>query len=62
MSASAHMFVDTYLKDLRLPAIARNYRSLAREAAEQNKTLEEYLAAVHEVEVNQRRDNKLKAD
>ena len=61
MSVSAHMFVDTYLKDLRLPAVARNYRSLAREASEQNQTFEEYLAAVLEVEVNQRKDNKLKA-
>jgi DNA replication protein DnaC len=55
------MLVDTYLKALRLPAIARSYRSIAREAAEQNKTFEEYLAAVLEVEVNQRRDNRLKA-
>lgn len=57
---SVHMLVDTYLKALRLPAVARSYRGLAREAGEQNKTFEEYLAAVLEAEVNQRRDNKLK--
>jgi DNA replication protein DnaC len=55
------MLVDTYLKALRLPAIARSYRSVAREAGEQNKTYEEYLAAVLEIEVNQRKDNRLKA-
>jgi DNA replication protein DnaC len=57
---SVNMLVDSYLKRLRLPSIARNYRAIAREAAESSKTYDEFLAAVLEVEVNQRRDNRLK--
>lgn len=54
------MLLESYLKTLRLPAIARNYLAIARDAAEDRKTYEQFLLAVLEVEVNQRRENKLK--
>ncbi len=49
-----------YLKTLRLPAIARNYQAVAREASETNKSYDQYLAALLEIEVNQRRENRLR--
>ena len=57
---SLNMLVDSYLKTLRLPAIARNYQAIAREATETNKSYDQYLAALLEIEVNQRRENRLK--
>lgn len=51
------MLVDHYLKRLKLPTIRRHYQEMAREAAEHNKTFEDYLLALLEQEVLQREDN-----
>lgn len=55
------LLLEAYLKRLKLPAMKRHYRSLAREAVEQNRTFEEYLLALVEQEVLQRDDNQLRA-
>lgn len=57
---SKAMLLNTYLKQLRLPTILRNYEALAREAAETNQTFEEFLCCLVEQEVIQRDDNNLK--
>ena len=54
---SRDLLVEHYLRRLKLPTIRRLYRDLAREAAEHNKTFEDYLLALLEQEVIQREDN-----
>jgi DNA replication protein DnaC len=54
---SRDLLVEHYLKRLKLPTMRRLYRDLAREAAEHNKTFEDYLLALLEQEVVQREDN-----
>ncbi len=54
------LLLETYLKQLRLPTIHRNYEPLAREAAERNQTYEEYLFCLIEQEIIQRDENNLK--
>jgi DNA replication protein DnaC len=54
---SRDLLVEHYLKRLKLPTMRRLYRDLAREAAEHNKTFEDYLLALLEQEVIQREDN-----
>lgn len=54
------LLLETYLKQLRLPTIHRNYEALAREAAERNQTYEEYLFCLIEQEIIQRDENNLK--
>jgi len=39
------LLIKSYLKQLRLPAIAQSYSKLAREAAEANMPYEDYLLA-----------------
>ncbi len=51
------MLLDTYLKRLRLPAVASQYQVLARDAAEKNCTYEEYLCTLMEQEVLARDEN-----
>jgi len=53
------MLLEYYLKRLKLPTVRRLYKELARDAAEHNKTFEEYLQALMEQEVIQREDNQL---
>jgi DNA replication protein DnaC len=50
----ANMLLDAYLKQLRLPAFARNYRKFAEDAAQTNLTYDRYLLALAEQEVTQR--------
>ncbi|MDW7673964.1 MAG: IS21-like element helper ATPase IstB [Bacillota bacterium] len=50
------MLLNTYLKQLRLPTILKNYR----EAAERDQTFEEFLLCLFEQEVTQREENNLK--
>lgn len=57
---SKTLLLKTYLKQLRLPTILKNYEALAREAAETNQTFEEFLCCLVEQEVIQREDNNLK--
>jgi DNA replication protein DnaC len=54
---SRDLLVDHYLKRLKLPTMRRLYRDMAREAAEHNKTFEDYLLALLEQEVLHRDDN-----
>lgn len=56
-SSTTTMLLDTYLKRLRLPAVASQYRTLARDAAEKNCTYEEYLCTLLEQEVLTRDEN-----
>lgn len=51
------LLIDHMTKQLRMPALAKQYRSLAREAEERNLRYEEYLLALLEVEVQTREEN-----
>jgi len=50
----ANLLLDTYLKQLRLPAFGRNYRKFAEDAAQANLSYDRYLLALAEQEVAQR--------
>jgi DNA replication protein DnaC len=54
---SANLLVAAHLKRLKLPAIARSYEAMAREAAAANQSFEGYLLALLEQEVRQRDEN-----
>ncbi|MCM3406062.1 MULTISPECIES: IS21-like element helper ATPase IstB [Bacillaceae] len=51
---TTELLVDHMTKQLRMPTMANQYRSLAREAEERNLSYEEYLLALLEVEVQTR--------
>ncbi|TEB06338.1 IS21-like element helper ATPase IstB [Pelotomaculum propionicicum] len=51
------IIIRDYLKRLKLPAIARHYQDLAREAADCNRPYEEYLSALLEQEVISREES-----
>jgi len=53
----SHLLLETYLKRLRLPTIARNYAKVAHEAADVNMSHERYLLALVEQEIMQREQN-----
>lgn len=55
------MLIDAYLKKLRLPAIARSYEALARDAAKSNQSYEAFLLGLLEVELKQREENAARA-
>lgn len=54
---TTELLVDHMTKQLRMPTMANQYRSLAREAEERNLSYEEYLLALLEVEVQTRDEN-----
>ncbi|RHW29208.1 IS21-like element helper ATPase IstB [Oceanobacillus profundus] len=54
---NTELVLDHLTKHLRLPTIARQYRSLAREAEERNLSYEEYLLALLESESQTREEN-----
>jgi DNA replication protein DnaC len=54
------LLVEAYAKELRLPAVGRHYAGLARAAEDEHRTYEEYLAAVLEQELVNRRENQLR--
>lgn len=54
---SSNLLIEAHLKRLKLPAIARSYEAMAREAAAANQTFEGYLLALLEQEVRQRDEN-----
>jgi len=54
------LVIRSYLKQLRLPAMAQNYSKLAREAAEANMPYEDYLLALLELETAHRVENATK--
>ena len=53
------LLLDSYLKQFKLPAMARSYDALAREAADQNLGYLAFLRALCEQEVQQREQNQL---
>lgn len=55
--ATTELMVDHLLKRLKLPTMARQYRSMAREAEERNLSYEAYLLALIEAEGQSRDDN-----
>lgn len=57
LNASTDLLLQNYLKRLKLPTVARNYRALAREAAEKNCPYEEYLCSLLEQEVLTREEH-----
>lgn len=56
---TSSLLLDSYLKQLRLPTIARAYPAAAREAAEGNLGHVDFLKALCEQEVRQREQNQL---
>jgi DNA replication protein DnaC len=52
-----HLLLNTYLKRLRLPGMARTYQKMAEEAGSKNLSYEDYLLALAEQEVVQRDAN-----
>jgi hypothetical protein len=51
------LLLETYLKQLRLPAICRHYQELARQAVQRNLPYEAFLLALVEMEAQQREEN-----
>jgi len=51
------LLIKSYLKQLKLPAMAQNYSKLAREAAEANMPYDDYLLALLELETAHRVQN-----
>ncbi|KJS19566.1 MAG: ATPase AAA [Clostridiaceae bacterium BRH_c20a] len=54
------ILLETYLKQLKLPSVLKNYEALVREAADLNQTFEEFLFCLIEQEVIQRDENNLR--
>lgn len=54
---NTELLLDHMTKQLRMPTIGRQYRSLAREAEERNLSYEEYLLALLETELQTRDEN-----
>ena len=54
---TTELLLDHMTKQLRMPTIAKQYRSLAREAEDRNLSYEGYLLALLEVEVQSREEN-----
>ncbi|KHF37746.1 IS21-like element helper ATPase IstB [Halalkalibacter okhensis] len=54
---NTEMMLDHIVKQLRMPTIGRQYRSLAREAEERNLSYEGYLLALLETELQTREEN-----
>jgi len=52
------MLLETYLKQLRLPAFLHNYGKFAEDAAQANLSYDRYLLALAEQEVTQRDENR----
>jgi len=51
--------LESYLRQLRLPGFARNYRAFATDAARNNLDYTRYLLALAEQEVNKREQNRI---
>ena len=57
MTVEADLLLKSYLKRLKLPTVAANYRRFAQEASQSNQPYERYLLALAEAEVNHREAN-----
>lgn len=51
------LLLDSYLKQLRLPAFGQHYRKLATDAAQANLNYDRYLFTLAELEISQREKN-----
>jgi len=60
-AAATEVLIEHLLKRLKLPTIARQYQSLAREAEERNLSYESYLLALLEQESQVREQNQREA-
>jgi DNA replication protein DnaC len=58
MSLEANLLLESYLKQLRLPGFARNYRKFADDAAQANLSFDRYLLSLAELEVTQRQNHR----
>ena len=56
----SNLLLESYLKRLKLPAIARSYMEIARDASERNSSYIEYLLALVEQEVIHREEASLR--
>ena len=54
----ANLLLESYLKELRLPAFLRNYRKFGEDAAQTGLGYDRYLLALAEQEMAQRKDNR----
>lgn len=54
MTVEADLLLKNYLKRLKLPTLAANYRRFAQEASQSNQPYERYLLALAEAEVHHR--------
>jgi DNA replication protein DnaC len=52
------LLLDTYLKQLRLPAFLKNYRKFAEDAAQTNLSYDRFLLSLAEQEIAQREKNR----
>ena len=52
-----HLLLDSHLKSLRLPTFLREYSKTARECAERNRTFEDFLLSLTELELAEREKN-----
>ena len=57
---TTHLLLDAHLKRLKLPTMRRQYAALAREAADRNRTYEEFLLTLLDLELQQRDTNVLR--
>src|SRR5918999_838432 len=55
-----NLLIEHHLKRLRLPAMVRQYQKLAQEATQQNRSYQDYLLSLLELEVAQREENQQK--
>ena len=57
MTVEADLLLKSYLKRLRLPTVATNYRRFSQEASQSNQPYERYLLALAEAEIHHREAN-----
>jgi DNA replication protein DnaC len=56
---STHALLESYLRQLRLPAFLHNYRKFAEDGSQSNLTYERFLLALAEQEIAQRETNRI---
>lgn len=59
MTMASNQLLETYLRQLRLPTFAENYRQFALDAAQHNQDYARFLLALAEQEVAQRETNRI---
>lgn len=59
MSLPRNMLIEAYFKKLKMPQASKVYRSMAREAENNNLGYEDYLLGVLEQEITQRESNRI---